>query len=392
MTALFESVSGITVTGATIYSDVESLPEAINLWRFMLHFIGGIGIITIAILVLPTLRVGGMQLFRTENSDKSEKLLPRISQVLAVFSLMCIAFIVYISFLLKMAGMSNFDAICHSISAIMTGGFSTKNNGIAYYDNRLIEFIVAVAMFFGGLTFMEIINCFKNGVKHFYKNQQIRGYIKLFFFSVLTVAFLYFIKNNNGISLKVFIGFVFQVASSITTTGYDLIASNVDSIAKGAAPCMKFLFIVLLAIGGCSGSTSSGIKIFRLQIIWGILKNHIKKQIKPNHVNTVEYYEQVVDGQVIVSVVSFLSLLAISFFVSTFLICLINQYDISVGLAATFSCIFNSGYPVEFLTSLQIPYSDMNGLTKLILMIDMLVGRLEFISVFVILSLKFWKK
>lgn len=373
--ALFESVSGITVTGSTIYPDVEILPRALNLWRFILHFIGGTGIVAIGIFILPIMRIGGMQLFLTENSDKSQKFLPRASQTVGFFIGIYVALIVMFVIFLKIAGMGFFDSICHSISAISTGGFSTKNIGIEWYKSCKIEFIMSIAMFVGGITFLEIVRCFKNGIKEFFNNQQTLGYLKMVGFMTIVPISIVAMTKNETISLNSIASHIFQVISAITTTGLDCSKSYISS---------KIILILLAIVGGCSGSTAGGIKIFRIQILYAILKNHMNKMIRPFDVTIPKYQGKKIDNSLIVSVISLIVIFAVVFIFSVAAIELFSGQKTLDCVYSVASCLFNLGYNIEF--------SEFSSISKFIFIFDMIIGRLEVVPFFIVLSKIFWKK
>ncbi|MDR3224393.1 MAG: hypothetical protein LBT03_02335 [Holosporales bacterium] len=371
MSAIFESVSGITTTGATIYPDVEILPEALNLWRIILHFIGGVGIVAIGIFVFPLMRIGGMQLFATENSDKSKKFLPRVSQMVGFFIGIYIAMICIFAILLKISGMNLFDSICYSISAISTGGFSTKNSGINWYKNGVIEFVISFAMFVGSFTFLEFARILKNRGKGFLSNQQSIGYLKVVIIMIVVPIIWNIITTNSEMTVKVIADHVFQVMSAISTTGYDCTKNYIQPI----------VLISLALIGGCSGSTSGGIKIFRVQIIYALIKHHIQSIINPNNVIVPKYQNKKIENELIASVVSFIALLVIVFIVSSLVIGITSEKDVATCCYAVLSCLFNLGYDVHFTEFSNIP--------KFMLVLDMITGRLEVIPIIVVLSRRF---
>ena len=375
ISALFESVSGITVTGATIYPDVEILPRALNLWRFILHFMGGAGIVAIGIFILPIMRIGGMQLFLTENSDKSQRFLPRAFQTVGFFIGIYVLLIGIFVIFLKIAGMGLFDSLCHSISAISTGGFSTRNTGIEWYKSCKIEIIISMAMFVGGITFLEIVRCFKNGIREFLNNQQTKGYLKVVGVMTIVPILITTITSNETVSLNGIASHIFQVISAITTTGLDCSKSYI-------AP--KIVLILLAIIGGCSGSTAGGIKIFRIQILYAVLKNHINKMVRPFDVTIPKYQNKKIDNSLIVSIISLIVILAIVFIVSVAAIELLSGRETLECIYSVTSCLFNLGYDVGF--------SEFSPPSKLVFIFDMIIGRLEVIPFFIILSKIFWKK
>ncbi|MDR1289372.1 MAG: hypothetical protein LBJ77_03205 [Holosporales bacterium] len=375
--SLFESVSGITTTGVTVYPDVESLPRAIHLWRFILHFIGGVGIVAIGIVILPAMRVGGMQLFSLENSDKTQKILPRASQIAGLFVVVYCLIVLFFAVLLKLSGMTAFDSLCHSISAISTGGFSTKTSGIVFFKNPQIFLIVSLAMFVGGISFIEIIKCFKFGFGVFFKNQQTLCYLKIVLISIILPLVFVFVTEKGRVSMSHVSGYVLRVVSSISTTGFD---SDDGSIGMA----LKVLLFTLAIIGGCSGSTSGGIKIFRIQVLFRVLKHHIAQTISPYEIKSSTYQGQKISDSLVTSVISFFSVLAMVFIVSVVLVSLGSELDEIKSCKAVVSCLFNLGYDINIV---QIP-----PIAKIILIIDMIIGRLEIIPIFIIFTHGYWKK
>jgi trk system potassium uptake protein TrkH len=386
VTAFFEASSGLTTTGVSIYDDVNSLPEAINIWRMILHFIGGVGIVSIAMMIMPNLRVGGMQLFQTENSDKSQKFLPRASQIASIFVFTYVSLIIIFSTLFHIFGMNILEAICYSVTSISTGGFVINNGGLGTYDSVNIEIIAIVGMFIGGITFMEIVHLFRGGVRRFYKSQQTKVYAKLYFGVIVFILVYAFIKNGRNLPLKTVINLIFDSTSSMTTSGL--------TVSDGAyfGPLFRFMFIVLSTIGGCVGSTTGGIKIFRLQVVWTVLKVNMKKLIKPYNVDIPKYNGKTIDDNLITSVLSFIALFVISFVVSVFLMCILDSCSLSTASAAVTSCITNAGLPLNFIMDTTVSYADFNTYSKLILIMDMFIGRLELVPIFMVLSSVFWKR
>lgn len=375
ISALFESASGITTTGATVYPDVEILPRALNMWRCVLQFFGGVGVVAIGMVVLPILKIGGMQLFLTEHPDKAQKFLPRVSQIAGLFVGTYVAIIMFFTICLKLCGMNLFDSVCHSVSAISTTGSLFKNEGIDWYHSGKIQIVISCAMFVGGLTFIEIVKCFKTDFRSFLKSQQTRGYLKIVIVATLIPVILSIIGGNEGVTSKKFCDYIFQVMSAITTTGFDFSKTyNTPQI----------LIFVLAIIGGCSGSTAGGIKIFRIQILYAIVKHQIHQMVHPLDVNIPKYQGQRINESLIKSVISFFWLLIISFVVSVALVNIISGNDSIKCCCSVVSCLFNLGYDMEF--------SSFHPLAKIILVVDMIIGRLEIIPIFIIFSRAFWRR
>jgi trk system potassium uptake protein TrkH len=321
------------------------------------------------------MRIGGMQLFLTENSDKSQKFLPKSSQIVGFFLGIYIAVIIIFAILLRSAGMGVFDSVCHSVAAISTGGFSTKNVGIDWFDNNQIKLIMSLAMFIGGMTFLEVVKCCKNRGRGFLKTRQTNGYFKIVICTTLVPIIMYTIFKNSTISTKEITDHIFQVISAITTTGYDY-----------HQHCMvpQILLMILAIVGGCSGSTAGGIKIFRIQMIGSILKHHAYNLVKPHSINIPKYRGQKIDESLVISVTSLVVLSIIVFVVSVCALEMVSKIGIMNCSYYVFSCLFNLGCEIDF-------YSASN-IVKFILMCDMITGRLEIIPVIVVLSRIFWKK
>ena len=374
ISALFESVSGITTTGATVYQNVEILPRALNLWRFILHFIGGVGIIAIGIIILPVMRIGGMQLFQTENSDKSQKIFPRATQTIKFFIGLYLLLICLFSFCLKISGMSTFDSICHGISAISTGGFSTKNLGIEFFKSTQIKLIMSFGMFIGGITFLEIIKCFKIQIRSFLSSQQVTGYLKLVLFMIFIPIFIALLTGEEHVTLDAIATHVYATISAITTTGLHVTSFNPSNM----------LMLLLAITGGCSGSTTGGIKIFRIQILFSVLKNHICKLVRPFDISLPKYQGKKIDDALTKSVITFLLSLIVVFAISCILLEISTNMIFSEITYRVFSCLFNLGCGEHF--------DVLPTASKIVLICDMIAGRLEVIPAFIIFSKVFWKE
>ena len=374
MSALFEAVSGITTTGATVYQNVEILPKALNLWRFILHFIGGVGIVAIGIVVLPIMRIGGMQLFQTENSDKSQKFFPRASQTIRFFIGLYLLLIGIFVMCFRFAGMTLFDAVCHGISVISTGGFSTKNAGLDFFQSNNIKIIASIGMLIGGFTFLEIAKCFQNGVKTFLLNKQTAGYLKLIAVFVFLPIIIAMIIDSEQVSFHEIASHIFTTISAITTTGLDFANNFMPS---------NLLLIILAIVGGCSGSTTGGIKIFRIQILSTILKIYVKKLLYPYDVSVPKYQQQRVSNDLTNSVISYIVSLVLTFLISSFLLELYLKIGIAEVSYIVSACLFNWG---TVISDAQLP-----SIAKLILSIDMIAGRLEVVPLFAIFHRLFRK-
>ena len=271
--SFFESMSGITTTGSTIINDLDNAPKGILIWRAILQWLGGIGVIVMAITILPLLNIGGMQLFRMESSDNAEKILPRTRKITLIISIIYLGLTFACGLSYWLVGMNAFDSIAHAMTTIATGGFSTYSNSIGYFQNPKIEIISIIFIILGSLPFIAYLKFIKGDKKIFIKDAQIKGLFYILVISIL-LMFLYLVINNKDYSfldnLRIS---TFNVVSVLSGTGY----VTADFSTWGNFPLIFFLF--LMFIGGCAGSTTCGIKIFRFQILARFIINQIN-QIK----------------------------------------------------------------------------------------------------------------
>ena len=298
--AFFESMSGITTTGATIISDLDNSPKSILLWRAIMQWLGGIGIVVMAITILPLLKVGGMQLFKMEGPDSTEKILPRTIEVATIIISTYVVLTLLCGFFYWTFGMTFFDSVCHAMTTIATGGFSTHNDSIGFFKNSNIEIIASLFIILGSIPFISYLKFSQGNRKIFFQDVQIKGLIYLLACSVI-IMFLYllFINYDGNLFDKIRIS-SFNVISILSGTGY----VTDDFGLWGKFSLIFFLF--LMFIGGCAGSTACGIKIFRLQMLLIFLRNQIKKLIYPNSVIITKYNNHKISDDFIRSVIIFI--------------------------------------------------------------------------------------
>ena len=281
--AFFESMSGITTTGSTIITNLDDAPKSILIWRAILQWLGGIGIIVMAITILPLLNIGGMQLFRMESSDTAEKILPRTREITLIISIIYLTLTFTCGIAYWAVGMNIFDSIAHSMTTIATGGFSTYSDSIGYFQNPKIEIISIIFIVLGSIPFIAYLKFVKGDKKIFFKDSQIKGLIYILIISVL-LMFLYLMLSNKeyGFLENLRIS-TFNVVSVLSGTGY----VTADFSSWGNFHLIFFLF--LMFIGGCAGSTTCGIKIFRFQILGHFILNQIKKLVYPHGIFSMKY-------------------------------------------------------------------------------------------------------
>ena len=381
--SIFESMSGITTTGATIIPNIDNLPKGILIWRSLLQWLGGIGIVIIALIILPFLRIGGMQLFHLEGDDPYEKFLPKISSVISKIFIIYIFLTLILSLLYFLNGMSYFDAITHSFTTISTGGFSTHNESFAYFDNKNILLIAIVFMILGSLPFLVIAQTSLKNSFAIFKDHQVRVFFYILIISIFMIYFLAEIYIDGNFYDKI-ITIAFNTISIISGTGYT--SSNYEAWGNYAS----VLFLILMFIGGCAGSTTGGLKIFRLQIIIKYINLHLKKMLQPHGVYAIHFNRKKVSDSTYESVMSFFFLFILTF-ASSALFLSFSGLDFLTCISASASAISNVGPGLGEIIGPTGNYSSLNDYAKIILTITMFLGRLEMLTILIILIPSFWK-
>ncbi len=382
--AFFESMSGITTTGSTIITNLENTPKSILIWRSILQWLGGIGVIVMAITILPLLNIGGMQLFRMESSDTAEKILPKTREVTLMISVVYLFLTIACGLSYWFAGMNIFDSVAHSMTTIATGGFSTYTNSIGYFQNPKIETIAIVFIILGSIPFIAYLKFIKDDKKIFFKDVQIKGLFYILTISVL-LMFLYLMINNSQHSfldnLRIS---TFNVVSILSGTGY----VTADFSSWGKFPLIFFLFLMFL--GGCAGSTTCGIKIFRFQILGHFVMNQIKKLIYPHGVFPLKYNNKKISNTFMYSIITFIFLYFLIFFILSTILSL-NGLDFITSLSGSASAISNVGPGLGEIIGPSGNFSNLPDFSKLSLSFGMLLGRLELFAVLVLFFPSFWK-
>ena len=382
--SFFESMSGITTTGSTIITDLNSSPKAILLWRALLQWLGGIGIIVMAITLMPIMNVGGMQLFKVSSSDASEKILPKTKEITLRLILIYLILTFLCSFFYNICGMKFFDSLTHSMTTIATGGFSNYNESIGYFNNIKIEIIAMIFIILGSIPFISYIK-FLSGKKNiFYTDTQIKSFIKIIFYSIVILFFYLtiFNKSFSDVSLR---SISFNVISILTGTGY--VTQNFDD--WGSFPLIYFL--ILMFIGGCAGSTTCGIKIFRVQILYLFLKNQLKKIIYPRGIFIIKYDNNNVNEKFMASIIAFIYLYIIIFFIITAMLTL-SGLDFTTSISGAATSISNVGPGLGELIGPNGNFSQLPDFSKWVLSFGMILGRLELFAILVLFLPSFWVK
>ena len=382
--AFFESMSGITTTGATIITDLDNSPKSILLWRAIMQWLGGIGIIVMAITILPLLRVGGMQLFKMEGSDTAEKILPRTIEVAFIIISTYLILTLICGLFYWIFGMSIFDSVSHAMTTIATGGFSTHNDSIGFFKNSNIEIIASIFIVLGSIPFISYLKFIQGNKTIFFRDVQIKGLIYLLLISVaIMFIYLLFIDYESSIFDKIRIS-SFNVISILSGTGY----VTDDFGLWGKFSLIFFLF--LMFVGGCAGSTACGIKIFRLQMLFIFLKNQVKKLVSPNIVIITKYNNQKISDSFINSVIVFIFSFLFIFFIIAMLLS-ISGLDFLTSISGAASAISNVGPGLGEVIGPNGNYKAIPDLSKWILSAGMLLGRLELFAVLVLFFPSFWR-
>ncbi len=381
--AIFESMSGITTTGATTLNSLDELPKGILIWRALLQWLGGIGIVVIALFVLPFLKVGGMQLFHLEGDDPYEKFLPKISSVVKKIIFIYTALTFFLFFLYSINGMSLFDALAHSFTTISTGGFSTHNESFGYFQSNSILLVAIIFMILGSFPFLVLAQINLKNINTIFKDQQVKVFLLILFLSIVIIYFLAEKYLFGSIFDKVLV-ISFNTISIISGTGY--ISENFEDWGNYAS----VLFLLLMFIGGCAGSTTGGLKIFRFQILFKYLNLHLKKMLQPHAVSVSHFNGKKIPDTTYDSVMSFFFLYIFTFALSALFLSF-TGLDFITCISAAASAISNVGPGLGELIGPEGNYNVLNGYSKFILILTMFLGRLEMLTILIIFFPAFWR-
>ena len=380
--AIFESTSGITTTGATVINNLEATSHGILIWRALLQWLGGVGIIVMALAVLPMLSIGGMQLFKTESYETPDKVVPKAASFAAGISIVYITLTVLWALMLWVAGMPLFDSIAHAMTTLATGGYSTRSDSLAAFNSSSIEIIVIFGMIVGSLPFVHYLAITKKGLKNLFKDDQVKLFLTLIVFVVLIVSI--YLNLNDIPFLEALRLASFNVISIITGTGF----GTSDFNNWGGFPTT--ILLILMFIGGCAGSTTCGLRMARIQVLVANAKAQISKLIRP-HAVVVSYYNQKpIPENVAESVMGFFFLYIISFAV---IACLLGGLglDLITAISGAASAIGNVGPGLGDIIGPSGTYQSIPELGKLFLCAGMILGRLEIFAILVMFSPLFWK-
>ena len=379
--AFFESMSGITTTGSTIIANLESMPKGILFWRAILQWLGGIGIIVMAITLMPIMNVGGMQLFKISNNNSSEKILPKSKEIALRLIYIYLGLTALCAISYYMLGMNTFDSLTHSMTTIATGGFSNYNESIGFFNSYSIEISAMIFIILGSLPFIAYIKFLSGNKKIFFSDIQVITFLKIILLSIVILSIYLFLVDTNQINLK---DIFFNVISILTGTGY----VNAQFDNWGGFPLV--LFLILMFIGGCAGSTTCGIKVFRIQILYSFISNQLKKVIYPKGIFVLKYNKNPVDDKFIGSIISFIFMYFIIFFIITTLLSL-TGLDFVTSISGAATSISNVGPGLGSIIGPNGNFSSLPEISKWILTMGMILGRLELFAILVLFLPSFWR-
>ncbi len=381
--AFFEAMSGITTTGSTVISGLDFAPPGILLWRSLLQWLGGIGIIAMAIMVLPMLQVGGMQLFRMESSDKSEKALPRTAQIAAYTGVIYLGFTMLCAGLYWVAGMSGFDAVTHSMTTIATGGFSTRDASVGFFQDFWIDIIAIVFMLVGSLPFVLYVRAIRGSPRTLWQDEQVQWFFAIVILSVAAMT-VYLTLMRGMEALTALRLASFNVISVLTGTGY---ATANFGAWGGFAVTLLFC---LMFVGGCAGSTTCGLKIFRLQVLYSASQIQLRRLLQPHGVFIPYYNKKPIPESVLESVMAFFFL---------FILCWVliaiglgfTGLDFITAVSGAATAISNVGPALGPIIGPHGNFASLPDAAKWLLSAGMLLGRLELFTILVLLMPSFWR-
>ena len=381
--SFFEAMSGITTTGATVLVGLDQLPRGVVFWRALLQGLGGLGIIVMAILMLPFLRVGGMQLFQMENTDRSEKIMPRVVELTMLIAAVYAVLLVACAVVYAALGMTAFDAVCHALTTVSTAGFSTHDESFGFFRSPALEWAAVVFMLLGALPFVVFIKMLHGNRGALWRDTQVQGLLS--FVVVVSLTLAGWLVLTRDISANEAVRHAtFSVVAVVTTTGYAV----TDYTAWGTFSVG--LFFLLMFVGGCSGSTTGGIKIYRLQVAGMLTRSHFLHLMSPNRVVTLMYNGRRLPADVPFSVVAFLAIYMATVGIFTVLLAAL-ELDLITSLTAAAQAVGNVGPGLGHIIGPNGNYSTLPSGAKWVLSFAMLLGRLELFTVLVLFRKEFWR-
>ncbi|MYZ50121.1 TrkH family potassium uptake protein [Rhizobiales bacterium L72] len=381
--AFFESASGFTTTGSTVLVGLDELPRGILLWRSVLQWIGGVGIIVLAMIIMPFLGVGGMQLFRAESSDRSEKVLARSSDLVAWIAAVYGVLTLLCTLAYAAAGMTFFDALAHAMTTLSTGGYSTHDASFGHFQSEALEWIAVVFMICGGLPLVLFIAAIRGEPGRIGRDPQTRWF--LIFLAAVSFLAAVWLSLRTGIAFDDAMRLVaFNAVSVVTTTGY----ASVDYTLWG--PFAVGLFFMLTFVGGCTGSTAGGIKIYRFVILFQVIKRQFRMLASPSRLEAMKYAGARIPEDVPPSVLAFLTLYVATTAAVTLILVLLGL-DFVTAISSAATAISNVGPGLGEIVGPAGNFSTLPDMAKSVLAVAMILGRLELFTVLILLDPGYWR-
>ena len=381
--AFFEAMSGITTTGATVITGLDGAPPGLLLWRSILQWLGGLGIIIMALTVLPMLKVGGMQMFKVEGFDAQEKVLPRATQLASALVIVFIGLTVLWALFYWLAGMNGLDAIVHAMTTIATGGYSSHDASMGYFDSVIIDWIATIGMVVGGIPFLLYVQAVRGRPSALWQDAQVQWFIGATVLFVLVVTVYLAASDTYGIAASLRYA-AFNTISMMTGTGY---ATTDFSLWGGFVIVILFM---LMFVGGCAGSTTCGIKVFRFQVLFEVARVQLRQLLQPHGVFIPYFNKRPIDETITASVMGFFYLYALT-------VCLLAialaafGLDFVTAMSGAASAVSNVGPGLGPIIGPSGTFAPLPDATKWLLAFGMLLGRLELFTVFVLLLPSFWR-
>ena len=380
--AMFEAMSGLTTTGATVLTGLEDLPKGLLIWRGILQWLGGIGIVVVAMVFLPELRVGGMQIFKSESFDTFGKILPRAGQIATQISVIYLWLTLACMLSYRALGMSTFDATVHALTTVSTGGFSNYDASFSTFSGPA-EYVAAIFMILAALPFVRYVQLINGNPVALHRDPQVRGFFMTLTFLVVIVFFV-LRSGTTYESERILREAIFNITSIISGTGY----ASADYMKWGSFAVALFFFIGL--IGGCAGSTTCSIKIFRYQLLFASIRAQLRRIRSPHGVFTPRYDGRPVGADVLSSVMSFFMFFVVSLGLISVALSL-TGLDFVTSVSGAAAALANIGPGLGEIIGPAGNFSSLNDTAKWILIIAMWIGRLELLAVYVMFTAKFWR-
>jgi len=380
--AFFEAMSGLTTTGSTVLTNLDTMDHGVLIWRSMLQWVGGIGIIVMAVALLPFLRVGGMQLFKTESSDRSDKIFPRVSQIAKAITLIYVGLTTSCALLYGLAGMTPFEAVNHAMTTLSTGGFSTSDSSMGHFQNPSVIWISTTFMALGGIPFVLYVRTFHGHWGDLFRSSQVRTFLTFLATATVMIAVWLTLRDDYDI-FTAFRLAAFNVVSVVTTTGY----ASADYSLWGTFPVIVFFF--LMFIGGCTGSTAGGIKIFRFEVMGRFIQQQLRLILHPHRTCINNYNKRELNDDVMRST----TLFVFQFLTITVLLMLALSFtglDLITSLTGAVTALANVGPGLGEVIGPSGNFATLPESAKWLLSFGMLVGRLEILTVAVLFSRHYW--